>query len=195
MRKKTAIIALSAGLSVLTTIPALASGWQKNETGWWYGTNADNSTWYSNGWQWIDGNGDGIAECYYFDANGYMAENTVIDGSSVDGNGAWTVNGVVQTKQISSQQNEEPTQTQNDANEFRSIDDAINKAIDEYTKKEAEEIFKNMPPYGESAPTSGGNSESWQSPATQEDEANTEDSSEISVGIGGGWNGGNPRGE
>ncbi len=110
MRKKTAIIALSAGLSVLTTIPALASGWQKNETGWWYGTNADNSTWYSNGWQWIDGNGDGIAECYYFDANGYMAENTVIDGSSVDGNGAWTVNGVVQTKQVSSQQNNKDLQ-------------------------------------------------------------------------------------
>ena len=110
MRKKTAILALSAGLSVLTTIPALASGWQKNETGWWYGTNADNSTWYSNGWQWIDGNGDGIAECYYFDANGYMAENTVIDGSSVDGNGAWTVNGVVQTKQVSSQQNNKDLQ-------------------------------------------------------------------------------------
>lgn len=116
MRKKTAIIALSAGLSVLTTIPALASGWQKNETGWWYGTNADNSTWYSNGWQWIDGNGDGIAECYYFDANGYMAENTVIDGSSVDGNGAWTVNGVVQTKQVETQQNEGPTQKETNNN-------------------------------------------------------------------------------
>lgn len=103
MRKKTAILVLSAGLSVLTAIPAFASGWQENETGWWYGTNADNSTWYSNGWQWIDGNGDGIAECYYFDANGYMAENTVIDGSSVDGNGAWTVNGVVQTKQVAAQ--------------------------------------------------------------------------------------------
>ena len=103
MRKKTAVLVLSAGLSVLTAISAFASGWQKNETGWWYGTNADNSTWYSNGWQWIDGNGDGIAECYYFDGNGYIAENTVVDGSSVDGNGAWTVNGVVQTKQVAAQ--------------------------------------------------------------------------------------------
>ena len=49
MRKKTALLVLSAGLSVLTAIPAFASGWQKNETGWWYGTNADNSTWHSNG--------------------------------------------------------------------------------------------------------------------------------------------------
>ena len=105
MRKKVAILALSAGLSVLTVIPAFASGWQKNETGWWYGTNADNTTWYSNGWQWIDGNSDGIAECYYFDVNGYMAENTVIDGYTVDVNGAWTVNGVVQTKQVGGQQN------------------------------------------------------------------------------------------
>ena len=104
MRKKIAILMLSAGLSVLTVIPAFASGWQKNETGWWYGTNADNSTWYSNGWQWIDGNGDGIAECYYFDGNGYMAENTVIDGSAVDSNGAWTVDEVVQTKQVGGQQ-------------------------------------------------------------------------------------------
>ena len=52
MRKKTALLVLSAGLSVLTAIPAFASGWQKNETGWWYGTNADNSTWHSNGWKW-----------------------------------------------------------------------------------------------------------------------------------------------
>lgn len=103
MRKKTALLVLSAGLSVLTAIPAFASGWQKNDTGWWYGTNADNSTWHSNGWQWLDGNGDGIAECYYFDGNGYLAVNTVIDGSTVDGNGAWTVNGVVQTKQVKSQ--------------------------------------------------------------------------------------------
>lgn len=103
MRKKTAILVLSVGLSVLTAVPAFASGWQKNETGWWYGTNADNSTWYSNGWQWIDGNGDGIAECYYFDVNGYMAENTVVDGYTVNVNGAWTVNGVVQTKQVGAQ--------------------------------------------------------------------------------------------
>ena len=110
MKKKIAILASVISLSVISTIPVFASGWQKNETGWWYGTNADNSTWYSNGWQWIDGNGDGIAECYYFDANGYMAANTVIDDSAVDGNGVWTVNGVVQTKQVGGQQDNKDLQ-------------------------------------------------------------------------------------
>lgn len=104
--KHKGLLALSiiTGLSVLTAIPAFATGWQGNaETGWWYGTNADNSTWHSNGWQWLDGNGDGIAECYYFDSNGYLAVNTVIEGSTVDSNGAWIVNGVVQTKQVGTQ--------------------------------------------------------------------------------------------
>ena len=193
MKKQILIAGMAIGLSVLISIPAFASGWQENETGWWYGTNADNSIWYSNGWQWIDGNGDGIAECYYFDGNGYMAANSVIDGSAVDGNGAWMVNGVVQTKQVDFQQIEETTQTSDDAKEFLQINNAINKAIDEYNKKEAAEWFKNMPPYGENAPTSGGNSDSWQFPATQEDEANTDDSPEIPVGLGGGWDGNSGR--
>lgn len=105
MKKNLAVFSLSVGLSVFTAASALALGWQQNEVGWWYGTNADNSTWHSNGWQWIDGNSDGIAECYYFDGNGYMASNTVIDGSTVDGNGAWVVDGVVQTKSVGGQQN------------------------------------------------------------------------------------------
>ena len=142
MKKQILIAGMAIGLSVLISIPVFASGWQENETGWWYGTNADNSTWYSNGWQWIDGNGDGIAECYYFDGNGYMAANTVIDGSAVDGNGAWMVNGVVQTKQVDFQQIEETTQTSDDAKEFLQINNAINKAIDEYNKKEAAEWCK-----------------------------------------------------
>ena len=78
---------------------SFAAGWQKNDTGWWYGTNADNTTWHVNGWQWIDGNNDGVAECYYFDANGYMLANTTTpDGYMVNADGAWTENGVVQTQ-------------------------------------------------------------------------------------------------
>ena len=85
--------------SVMAVSPAYAAGWQQNNTGWWYATNADNTSWYSNGWQWIDGNGDGIAECYYFDANGYMLANTTTpDGYMVDANGGWIQNGSLQTK-------------------------------------------------------------------------------------------------
>ena len=98
--KKFVLMALTAGLSVLLCIPAFASGWQKDNTGWWYATNDNNSEWYHSGWQWIDGNNDGIAECYYFNPNGYISVNSVIDNYTVNADGAWTVNGVVQTKRV-----------------------------------------------------------------------------------------------
>ncbi len=100
MKKKIVLIALTAGLSVLSCIPAFASGWQKDTVGWWYGTNENNTTWYNSGWQWVDGNNDGIAESYYFNSNGYIAVNTTVDGYTVNNDGAWTVNGIVQTKQV-----------------------------------------------------------------------------------------------
>ena len=97
--KMTAALSAALMMSVMAAIPGFAAGWQKNNTGWWYGTNADNSTWYANGWQWIDGNGDGFAECYYFDGNGYIATNgTTPDGYQVNADGQWMQDGVVQTK-------------------------------------------------------------------------------------------------
>ena len=101
MKKKTAFIGLVTGLCVLSSIPAFASGWQKDTVGWWYGTNENNTTWYNSGWQWVDGNNDGIAESYYFNSNGYIAVNATVDGYTVNNDGAWTVNGIVQTKQVS----------------------------------------------------------------------------------------------
>ena len=90
---------LTAALTISSAMTAFAAGWQKNNTGWWYGTNADNSTWYANGWQWVDGNGDGVSECYYFDGNGYIVTNgTTPDGYQVNGDGQWMQNGFVQTK-------------------------------------------------------------------------------------------------
>ncbi len=97
--KMTAVLSAALMMSVMAAVPAFAAGWQKNNTGWWYGTNADNSAWYANGWQWVDGNGDGVAECYYFDGNGYIATNgTTPDGYQVNADGQWMQNGVVQTK-------------------------------------------------------------------------------------------------
>lgn len=83
--KKLAVLALTAGLCVLSSIPAFAAGWQKDNTGWWYTLNNDNTNWYESGWVWIDGNKDGIAERYYFNSNGYVAVNTTINGEQVDG--------------------------------------------------------------------------------------------------------------
>jgi hypothetical protein len=53
-------------------------------------------------WMWLDGDGDGIAQCYYFDSSGYMwgAGNTTPDGYTLNQFGQWVVDGVVQTKQF-----------------------------------------------------------------------------------------------
>ena len=56
-------IALALCTTIIMPIKSLAFGWQGNEsTGWWYGINEDNTSWYQNGWHWVDGNNDGIAE-------------------------------------------------------------------------------------------------------------------------------------
>ena len=91
--------------SIIAVSPVFAAGWQQDASGWWYGTNADNTTWYYNGWQWIDGNGDGTAECYYFGADGYLYQGgTTPEGYTVNADGAWTENGIVRTKNVSAVQ-------------------------------------------------------------------------------------------
>ena len=101
INKKLLVVTVAAALAV-STATIFASGWQKNNTGWWFGTNDANTSWHANGWQWLDGNGDGVAECYYFDVNGYALTNTTTpDGYQVNSDGAWTVNGVVQTQSMS----------------------------------------------------------------------------------------------
>ncbi|NBH71102.1 hypothetical protein D3Z51_03475 [Clostridiaceae bacterium] len=81
---------------------AFAAGWQKDNTGWWWQN--DNGSYPSNTWQWVDGNHDGVSECYYFDGNGYMLANTTTpDGYVVNADGAWVVSGTVQTKAAEAQ--------------------------------------------------------------------------------------------
>lgn len=92
---------LALALAVMTmlslTIPVSAAVWKQDNTGWWY--QEDNGSYPANTWKWIDGNNDGIAECYYFNENGYMLSNTTTpDGYQVNATGAWVVNGVVQTQ-------------------------------------------------------------------------------------------------
>ena len=89
---------------ILTSFLFLFSGtakadWVKGESknAWWF--DFGNGDYFKSSWQWIDGNQDGIAECYCFDENGWMYENTTTpDGYTVNENGAWTINNVVQTK-------------------------------------------------------------------------------------------------
>ena len=68
-----------------------------SKNAWWY--DLGNGNYYKSSWQWIDGNHDGIAECYCFDENGWMFENTITpDWFTVNENGAWTVDNIVQTE-------------------------------------------------------------------------------------------------
>ena len=101
MRKKLwrgiCTVALTGLMS--TTVLAAQGRWVGDNGRWWY-DNGD-GTYKQNGWHWIDGNNDGSAECYYFDADGWMAEDCVTaDGYRVDANGAWVADGQVQKKQV-----------------------------------------------------------------------------------------------
>ncbi|MGI6054088.1 MAG: hypothetical protein ACOYA8_04395 [Clostridium sp.] len=104
MRMKTVLRAsvLGAALAGMFSMTAYAQGsWKNNEKGYWW--QEEDGSYPVSCWKWLDGNCDGIAESYYFDANGYMAANTVVDGYTVNTDGAWTVDGVVQTKQAETQ--------------------------------------------------------------------------------------------
>lgn len=87
-------------LAMSTTVMA-AGAWKKgaapNEDRWWYD---DGDGHYAvNEWRWLDGDQDGTAQCYAFDTEGWMyADTTTPDGYQVNRDGAWTVNGIVQTR-------------------------------------------------------------------------------------------------
>ncbi len=58
----------------------MLTGWQYLGDNWFY---MDENGYMQTGWQWIGGN------CYYFYSSGAMAANTTINGSYVNGSGAW----------------------------------------------------------------------------------------------------------
>lgn len=92
-------IAICAGImSLALAAPSFAGSWQQNSVGWWY--QQDDGSYPINSWTWIDGNYDGIAECYYFNELGYCVTGLTPDGNYTNGNGAWTINGIVQTRPV-----------------------------------------------------------------------------------------------
>ncbi|WP_031555155.1 hypothetical protein [Oribacterium sp. FC2011] len=96
----TAIIAITAGFT------AMAGTWKNDAKGWWY-DNGD-GTYPTSSLHWIDGNNDGVAECYYFDSEGYLVTNTRIQkyNHDVDQNGAMlNYDGMVMTLHISPEDN------------------------------------------------------------------------------------------
>ena len=97
--KKLLLTVVPATLAVSFT--AFAGQWSQDMNGWRYEN--DDGSYCRNGWYWLDGNQDGIAECYIFDNDGYAQVSLYnltakAGGYEVNDQGAWVVDGVVQEK-------------------------------------------------------------------------------------------------
>lgn len=104
MKKNIVFIFLLQIMIISIAFSAYAGQWCLDAHGWWY--DKGDGTWPSGQWQWLDGNGDGIEECYYFNPSGYCMINTITpDGYTVNYDGAWIVNGVVQKKYVDNLEN------------------------------------------------------------------------------------------
>ncbi len=73
--------------------------WKSDERGtyWEY----ESGEYPADTWCWIDDDHDRIAECYYFDKDGYLLKGAITpDGYEVNGRGAWINDGEVQRKDL-----------------------------------------------------------------------------------------------
>lgn len=87
MKKKLILLMTSIALSSMACMTSPAAEWKLDDAGWWY--QFDDGTYAQDEWCWIDGNGDGYAELYLFDENGYCPPDTLAaDGYRTDENGA-----------------------------------------------------------------------------------------------------------
>lgn len=91
---------------------AMITGWYTDPAGdtYFLHNKSDNTLGHMyTSWNWIDDNGDGIAECYYFEpsSNGFRGRlyktTTTPDGYTVSEKGQWTENGIVITKNLVNQ--------------------------------------------------------------------------------------------
>lgn len=98
MKKWAKVLLTAIPATLALSMTALAGEWKLDSIGWWYQN--DDGSYYANCWQWIDGNKDGVAECYYFTPEGYLVVDGIADGYTVNSDGAWTENGIVQRKAI-----------------------------------------------------------------------------------------------
>lgn len=90
------LLTLAFVMTAGNIVPAFAASWQQDGAGWRW--QKDDGSYQAGGWQWLDGNQDGVSECYYFDANGYMlSDTTTPDGYQVNASGAWVENGSIKT--------------------------------------------------------------------------------------------------
>lgn len=97
--KRNFVLGAAAGMMCMWGgLTAFAGNWQQDASGWWW--QEDDGTYPVSEWKWIDGDRDGVSECYYFNDKGYcLMGEAAPDGSQVDENGAWVVDGCIQVSQ------------------------------------------------------------------------------------------------
>ena len=100
--KQLAALAVLAAFSAGTAFSSFAGTWQKDVFGAGIWNYADTNEVQKSGWKWLDGNKDGLFECYYFDSEGKMAANTTIGTDQINADGQWIVNGVIQQRTLPS---------------------------------------------------------------------------------------------
>ena len=123
MKKKFMTLALTAAMAASMGMTAFAGQWVQNTTGWWW--QEDNGSYPVSQWKWLDGNKDGIYECYAFDSNGYRYANTTPpDGYTVNADGAWTIGNSVQLKYQKDMDSQNNSGNASDNNQSTSSDDS-----------------------------------------------------------------------
>lgn len=97
-RRLKAGLVLGAAVALLwgvNGVIAYAGSWQQNGYGWWW--QEEDGSYPVSAWKWIDGDGDGISQCYYFNPEGYCLMNGFTpDGFQVNEKGEWIVGGIPQ---------------------------------------------------------------------------------------------------
>lgn len=97
MKKIIKLLTVTSLLSLSMAATAQAGVWKQDGHGWWW-QDGDKS-YPTSAWKWIDSDEDGMAECYYFDENGYLLTGTTApDGSMVNESGAWLDEGIVRQR-------------------------------------------------------------------------------------------------
>ena len=96
------ILAVTMMMAMVHVFPVFAASWQQDGKGWRWVKN--DGSYPANCWQWLDGDRDGIAYCYYFDESGHMlASTTTPDGYQVDARGRWYENNRIKSMSRSSE--------------------------------------------------------------------------------------------
>ncbi len=100
--KKAALIAAAGAMLIGSALPAQAASlydgqWCVEDNGYWFKLNEKGDTFLANTWYWIK-DSDGVIKCYYFDQKGWLATNQTIGEYTVNDQGQWVVDGVIQTR-------------------------------------------------------------------------------------------------